>query len=250
MTLRPMARYAPQRIQAVPMPLHGIIINAFYEIVKAVFALLFLLMYMYPTFTMIASFVEEKETRVREVLRMMGVDNTSILVSWFALYVMLFGVLNLLLTVTAGVSVFAYTDNTVLFIFLTLYSWSAISFAYFIHVFFDKARTGGIAGALIFNCCYFVYAATFDFSEGNVKSDGSLNLCLLSPAAFAYGISLLCNLEAVNQGAHWGTLAEDTGAGITLADVFAMLLFDALLYGTVRARPGRLSALSVFHSKN
>ena len=55
-------RYAPQLVQAVPLPLHGYILNTFYEIVKAIFALLFLLMYMYPTFSMIATFIEVSET--------------------------------------------------------------------------------------------------------------------------------------------------------------------------------------------
>lgn len=44
-------RFAPTLVQSVPMPLHGYILNTFYEIVKAIFALLFLLMYMYPTFS-------------------------------------------------------------------------------------------------------------------------------------------------------------------------------------------------------
>ena len=83
-------RYAPQVVQALPMPLHGFILNTFYEIVKAVFALLFLLMYMYPTFSMIATFIEEKELRVREGLRMMGVQNMSLILSWYTLHFFLF----------------------------------------------------------------------------------------------------------------------------------------------------------------
>ena len=223
-------RYAPQGIQHVPMPTNGIILNSFYEIVKAVFALLFLLMYMYPTFTMVASFVEEKETKVREVLRMMGVESMTILCSWFVLYIGLFAVLNVMLTITAGYSVFEFSSNSVVFVLLTLYTLSAISFSYFIHVFFDKARTGGIAGALIFNCCYFVYAATFDFSAGNVKAAGTLKLCLLSPAAFAYGISLLCSYEESTTGVHWDTISNDIGAGLTMFEVLYMLLFDSVLY--------------------
>ena len=185
---------------------------------------------MYPTFTMIASLVEEKETRVREVLRMMGVSNWPILCSWFLLYATTFAVLNVLLTLTAGYSIFEFTSNTVLFAFFTLYSWSVISFGYFIHVFFDKARTGGITGALIFNCCYFVYAATFDFSEGNVQAEGSLWLCLLAPATFGYGISIVSAFEEAGQGAQWSTISEDVGMGLTVTDIFTMLAFDSLLY--------------------
>eukprot|EP01052_Picozoa_sp_SAG31_P002113 SAG31_NODE_71_length_28115_cov_4.128105_13_plen_1544_part_00 len=223
-------RYAPQRVQHLMMPLHGLILNLFYEIVKSVFALLFMIMFMYPTFTMIASFVEEKETRVREAMRMMGVGHGTILGSWFGLYFILFSVLNLVLTIAAGWSIFEHTDNTLLFTFLNLYTCSACAFSWFIHVFFDKARTGGIAGALIFNCCYFVYAATFDFSAGNVRADGSLNLCLLSPAAFAYGISLLCQYEESAVGLHWSTLADDIGVGLTMWQIFYMLILDTVLY--------------------
>ena len=223
-------RYAPQIVQVLPMPVHGFILNSFFEIVKAVFALVFLMMYMYPTFAMIATFIEEKESRVREGLRMMGVQNMSLILSWYILHFFLFLVLNVILMVFTSQSIFEYSSASLILVFLQLYSCSAIAFAYMIHTFFDKARTGAIVGALVFNCCYFVYASTFDISAGNLRPGGSLSVCLLSPAAFSFGISLLALYEEAGVGAHWTSLSQDVGAGINLASVLTLLIFDTIMY--------------------
>jgi ATP-binding cassette subfamily A (ABC1) protein 3 len=226
-------RYAPQLVQTVPLPMHGYILDTFYEIVKAVFALLFLLMYMHPTFSMIAAFIDEKETRTREGLRMMGVRNGALIASAYALHACVFFVLNLLMTIAScgpSGAVFDKTSSSVVFVLLNLFSATAISFSYMIHNFYNKARTGAIAGALKFMCCYFIYASTFDFSEGNVKPGGSLSLCLFSPAAFSFGLSLLSQYEAAAIGAHWNNLDIDVGGGINLRTVMLMLVFDSIVY--------------------
>lgn len=57
----------------------------FYNVVKSVFALVYILLYMYSIFGIIASLVEEKETRTRELIRMMSVQNLAIVTSWYEL---------------------------------------------------------------------------------------------------------------------------------------------------------------------
>lgn len=104
-------------------------------------------------------------------------------------------VLNIILVAFSSLSIFEYSSPSLILVFLQLYSVSAIAFAYMIHTFFDKARTGAIAGALVFNCCYFVYASTFDISAGNIRPGGSIGVCVLSPAAFSFGVSLLAQYE-------------------------------------------------------
>ena len=48
------------------MPTVGHRRNLFYSVIKQVFALLYVLLFMYSVFSIIATLVEEKETRVRE----------------------------------------------------------------------------------------------------------------------------------------------------------------------------------------
>jgi ATP-binding cassette subfamily A (ABC1) protein 3 len=138
--------------------------------------------------------------------------------------------LNIVLVAFSSRSIFEYSSSSLLLVFLQLYSVSAIAFAYMIHTFFDKARTGAIAGALVFNCCYFVYASTFDISAGNIRPGGSIGVCVLSPAAFSFGVSLLAQYEEAGVGAQWSSLTEDVGAGIDLGSVFLILMFDTIAY--------------------
>jgi ATP-binding cassette subfamily A (ABC1) protein 3 len=178
----------------------------------------------------------------------------SLIISSYVTHALVFLLLNLLLTMASSASIFEKTSSSVIFVFLNIFSASAICFSYMIHNFYDKARTGAIAGALKFMCCYFVYAssecsagsltvnrskqcsqhtfllAAFDFSEGTVKPGGSISICVLSPAAFSLGISLLSQYEAAAIGAHWDNLNVDVGGGIDLLTVMVMLVFDCFLY--------------------
>ena len=85
-------------------------------------------------FGIIATLVEEKETRARELLRMMSVRSRSIVGSWYLTYAGVFSVLNVLVVVASGlgaeVGLFAHSATSVLFVYFSLFSISSISYAY------------------------------------------------------------------------------------------------------------------------
>jgi ATP-binding cassette subfamily A (ABC1) protein 1 len=94
---------------------------------------------MYSVFSIIATLVEEKETRARELLRMMSVRTESLVASWYITYGCVFLGLNLVLTLSSsvgwGVGVFARASSSLLFVFMFLFSMSSIGYAYMIHTF-------------------------------------------------------------------------------------------------------------------
>ena len=64
--------YAPQHASFVAFPISSYKNDDFYTFVGNVFALIFVLSFFFPSFFLIRGLVVEKETRIREGMRMMG----------------------------------------------------------------------------------------------------------------------------------------------------------------------------------
>ena len=223
-------RYEPQIVQFLPAPADGYRRDSFYKVVKHVFALVYTLLFMYSVFSIIATLVEEKETRVRELLRMMSVQTSALVASWFITYGAVFICLTCILTLSStlgfGFGVFAATSPSVIFVFFFLFSTSSIGYAYTVHTFFDQAKTAGVVGMLLFFSSYFMYTAfRSEETAGWIKQ----SICLLSPCSFAYGLDIIVAFEEAEIGVNWGNMHEMTN-GLTFSTVLFMMVVDTALY--------------------
>lgn len=61
--------------------------NKFYGAVNNVFSLIFVMCFLYPSFRLIWSFVAEKELRIREGVKMMGMTDAALFSAWYLTYV-------------------------------------------------------------------------------------------------------------------------------------------------------------------
>ena len=86
---------------------------------RGVFALVYVLLFMYSIFGIIASLVEEKETRARELIRMMSVRNPAIVASWYLTYGIIFLILNALVVGISGCPFGPGLFTTVRFMMMT-----------------------------------------------------------------------------------------------------------------------------------
>ena len=226
-------RYEPQIVQILPVPSAGHRRNLFYSVVKQLFALLYVLLFMYSVFSIIATLVEEKETRVRELLRMMSVETPSLVLSWYITYGTVFVVLNIMVTAGSsigwGIGVFANSTTSLLFLFFFLFSMSSIGYAYLVHTFFDQAKTGGVVGMLGFFSSYFLYTA-FRSEETPVFMKHMVSF--FSPCAFAYGIDCIVQFEEVEIGVHWSNTYEKV-KGVSIMDSMWMMFLDAVIYSAL-----------------
>ena len=83
--LKPL-KFAPQATQFVPLPADGHVRSFFWDASAALIPWAFILIFKYSEYTVISTYITEKETKVREELRMMGVSNMSLIVSWYLTY--------------------------------------------------------------------------------------------------------------------------------------------------------------------
>lgn len=111
---------------------------------------LILLIFIPPVYNTIFLIVREKETRIKESMRMMGMRDTAYWLSWYCYYtivstIMVFGAWLVLL---AGV--FANSNQFLILVFLLAYAQSVFAQILFISMFFESSKYSNIVGALIY----------------------------------------------------------------------------------------------------
>jgi ATP-binding cassette subfamily A (ABC1) protein 3 len=68
----------------------------------------------------------EKEKKIREGMKMMGMKNTSFYISWILYYLIIYTFISLLVSAVLKGAIFNNTDYFVLFIWHWLFCWSLI----------------------------------------------------------------------------------------------------------------------------
>ena len=71
-------RYAPSRLEISPLPIDGFDMDIFYQLVKDIVPMYFILTFLYTQKKVINELIAEKESRVRESLRMLGMGNAAL----------------------------------------------------------------------------------------------------------------------------------------------------------------------------
>jgi ABC-type multidrug transport system ATPase subunit len=220
-------KYVPQRVDTVAFPIAGFEEDIFYTLVKDVFAVFFVIVFLFTQKKVLNELIQEKEGKVRESLRMMGVDNVALIGSWYIVYAVIFAVLCGIFVACASLRVFSHSAPSLLWFYFWLWCMSFVSFAFTIQTFFDKSKTGGIIGMLIMFGQWVVYAGVT--SQASPSAGMQTFLMLLPNYAFCAGVDMLAEFEQGSEGAQWSNLGVDID-NTTMSLVLSMLLCDCVLY--------------------
>lgn len=156
----------------------------------------FILSYLYSVSRVVVALLVEKETKARELMRILGVDERVILVAWFLTYLQLLLVASLLQTLGAHRVLFQHSDFRLLFLFFFTFALSSFGYGFLISSLFSRARAGSFVDMGLFFMMFFV---SFGFSDSAGKLQRTW-ACLLSTVALAPGISILTTVETVGVG--------------------------------------------------
>lgn len=172
--------------------------------------------------------VGEKEEKIKEGMKMMGLKDSVFWMSWFIIYsifvLVLSGVAVLLLFT---LQMFQHTHFLPIFLLVVLYSLSIIMFAFMITPFFDKARTAGVLGnfaVTILSLMYFIQVFVDDSS-----SISFWLVSLLSPTGVALAMDKALVLDLQGEGVNFDNLWS--GPGIPFGGSLIMMFVDIILYG-------------------
>lgn len=217
----------PKHAALVPFPTSPYQDNAFYEFVPYLLGLLLVMSTVYPFSRLIKSIVEEKETKMRELMMIMGLPQWVLRASWTITGFVGFTWLAFTQYVVCAASFWHRSNSFLLFLFLLLFALSEMTFALLLSVFFSKSKLAAIAGpVMLFASIMPRYI--FINTTSNELVLYKVLACLLSPTAFAFGADIISDYEHANVGVQYPNLFFDR---FNFSTVLAMLLVDICIYG-------------------
>ncbi|KAL4139353.1 hypothetical protein PRIC2_002850 [Phytophthora ramorum] len=194
--------------------------TSFFSGGQSVLGLFFLVSYIKFVSTTTTTMVIEKENRLREVMKIMGLSDATLLCSWCVTTALLSTPLAFAIAAELKYgNVFPTTEYaTLVFLFWTL-SVAITAFSYFVAPFFNKSRTAAIASVLLWLILFFPY-----FAVQSADTNGPRYWAALAPpTAFALAIDEILRRAQLGTGFAYSVgLREEP---VTVPSAFRMSLF-------------------------
>ncbi|XP_039703060.1 ATP-binding cassette sub-family A member 13 [Pteropus medius] len=215
--------------QAAPYPCHSS--DLFLNNVGFFFPLIMMLAWVVSVASMVRKLVYEREIRLEEYLRMMGVHPTTSFLAWFVENVAVLTAGSAALAAVLRASgIFAHSDAFLVFLFLLDFAVSVAMLSYLLSACFSHANTAALCASLLYMVSFLPYVVLLVLRHQLSVAAQTL-LCLLSTTAFAHGVFFITFLEGQEAGLQWANVGQaPEQAGMTFAWVCWMILLDSVLY--------------------
>uniref|UniRef100_A0A8D2Q2M8 P-type phospholipid transporter n=1 Tax=Zosterops lateralis melanops TaxID=1220523 RepID=A0A8D2Q2M8_ZOSLA len=220
-------------VQQMPYPCY--VDDIFLRVMSRSMPLFMTLAWIYSVAVIIKGIVYEKEARLKETMRIMGLDNGILWLSWFisSLVPLLMSAGLLVLILKVG-NLLPYSDPSVVFIFLSIFAVVTILQCFLISTVFSRANLAAACGGIVYFTLYLPYVLCVAWQD-HINFSLKIFASLLSPVAFGFGCEYFALFEEQGVGVQWDNFfespLEEDGFSITTSAV--MMLFDTFLYGVM-----------------
>eukprot|EP00980_Cylindrotheca_fusiformis_P001021 scaffold276_cov132-Cylindrotheca_fusiformis.AAC.16 len=209
-----------------PMPTAAYSQNPFFLQVGYLLGLTMVMAFLYPTSRLIKTIVEEKETKMKETLLILGVREWAHWLSWFFTSLIIFLFITITVTFTLTSTVLQFSNPGYIFLYILLFSTSTIGFCNSIASLFSRAKLAGIIGPV---ALFATILPRFIFFGSNryENTTGKMIASLCPATAFCFGADIIADYEYAEQGVQdWNSGEGEYSFDTTLA----FLLLDTALY--------------------
>ncbi|XP_063476663.1 phospholipid-transporting ATPase ABCA7 isoform X5 [Symphalangus syndactylus] len=217
-------------LQQMPYPCY--VDDVFLRVLSRSLPLFLTLAWIYSVTLTVKAVVREKETRLRDTMRAMGLSRAVLWLGWFlsCLGPFLLSAALLVLVLKLG-DILPYSHPGVVFLFLAAFAVATVTQSFLLSAFFSRANLAAACGGLAYFSLYLPYVLCVAWRD-RLPAGGRVAASLLSPVAFGFGCESLALLEEQGEGAQWHNAGTRPTADVfSLAQVSGLLLLDAALYG-------------------
>ncbi|XP_034545071.1 phospholipid-transporting ATPase ABCA1-like isoform X3 [Notolabrus celidotus] len=218
-------------IQQMPYPCY--VDDIFLRVMSRSMPLFMTLAWMYSVAIILKSVVYEKEARLKETMRIMGLNNGILWFSWFisCLIPLLISAGLLVLLLKMG-NLLPYSDPGVVFLFLGSFAVVTIMQCFLLSTAFARANLAAACGGIIYFTLYLPYVLCVAWQD-YIGFGAKVFASLLSPVAFGFGCEYFALFEEQGVGIQWknlfsSPLEEDD---FSLRTAIVLMYFDSFLYG-------------------
>ncbi|GFS11819.1 ATP-binding cassette sub-family A member 3 [Elysia marginata] len=245
-------------IQRMPYPPYYF--DPMVSVIQAVFPIFLMLSFLLTVIINTKNLVYEKERKLKESMKLMGLRSSALWVSWFvtfsiylvpalAIYALLFG-----LNISSDTGpVLANTDATLFFVFLLCYGFALLTFCFMVSTFVQKANLGAALAGILFFVFYVAWSYVSPKYQTMAKTS-KLAFGLLFNCAMAMGAHVIGIYEGTGEGAKWNNFHKPgvVDDNLSLLECMLLLLFDSLIHCIIawyldNVRPGEFGVPKPFY---
>ncbi|POM79668.1 ABCA1 lipid exporter, partial [Phytophthora palmivora] len=221
-------RQAPQSMlgsTVAPFPVDDYTSSPFYANVASVFSIVFIMAYLFTISRILVVLIQEKELRQREFMKILGVTERTITVTWYMTYAAILFVGAIVQAIAGLAGLFPNSSLIVTFLFFFLFGISVLALAFLISTLFSKARTGAFVGMVAF---FAMFAVSQGFSTGTAEGTKQIG-SLLSPVALSLGVNVFANAEETGEGVQFSTM-NTLSDNYRISTALLMFAIDTVVY--------------------
>uniref|UniRef100_A0A1I8Q220 ABC transporter domain-containing protein n=1 Tax=Stomoxys calcitrans TaxID=35570 RepID=A0A1I8Q220_STOCA len=199
--------------------------------------LIVLLSFIYPCSNIVRYITAEKEKQLKEVMKIMGLDNWIHWTAWFCKNFIMLAVSAILITIimkirwSHDVAVFTFADWSALLFFMLVYMITSICFCFMMATFFSKASTAAAVTGLVWFIAYMPYSFMYQTYD-ELSLGTKMGWCLISNTAMGLGLNIIMLFEGTGEGLQWSNLFTPVNIDddLTVGYVIIMMLASCVIY--------------------
>ncbi|XP_013411172.1 ATP-binding cassette sub-family A member 3 isoform X2 [Lingula anatina] len=210
----------------------------FVLIIQQQLPLILMMSFVFAALQIVKDIVHEKERRLKESMKMMGMGNWLHWAAWFVKYFLFLlidvAIMTVLFCIKVGensTAVVGKSDPSVILVFLVVYSISSIAFCFLVSVLFKKANSAAAAGGILFFLTYVPYSF-IQPRYGTMNLTEKVASCLIFNVGMSFGGQLIGMFEGAGAGVQWYNIAQGVSVddNFTMLHILVVLLVDSVLY--------------------
>ena len=209
-----------------PYPVFQYNQNPFFARVGFILGVAMVMSTLYPMSRLVKSVVEEKETRMRELMLIMGLETWVHDLAWWLMSFLLFFWIAISVTFVSKSSFLPNSSPSIVFAFFFIFSIALMQFGFLVAVFFNNSKLAAIvAPVALFSTILPRYI--FFSSNDNENVRPKVAASLLLPTAFTFGADLLAEYEDNGTGIQFSNIND---GGYSFSTCLGMMIFDFFFY--------------------
>ena len=198
------------------------LINQFMDQIISIFILI---AYAIPLSINIYKLIKEKESRAKELMKIMGMGDFYYYFSYFVIF-FIFNIIHALLNSITIKYVFTYIELGYLFILFFLYGFAIFSLIFFFQSFLEKANISIIFSLLVYFIMYFI---GIPLKSNSVKKSVKIFIALLFPPInLSFGCNTLTQFQ-INYNKFNGRVFMNY-QNYSVIDMYIVFIFNFFLY--------------------
>eukprot|EP00118_Oscarella_pearsei_P005154 m.23294 g.23294 ORF g.23294 m.23294 type:complete len:1794 (+) comp28455_c0_seq2:102-5483(+) len=208
--------------------------DVYSAIVITALPILLIVAFIYTAGTVVKELVLEKQERLKETMKMMGLANWIHWLAWFIKQFSFNFISVVLMTLIAVFgNVFKESNGFIIFLFFLIFILAGIAFTFMISSFFSSAKLGMIFGFLLWFASFFPYLIIVSPNiYGTMDKHAKSAACLFSNMCMGFAARQILSFESKGVGIQFSNIGEgpsnddDFSVGIALG----MMTLDTVLY--------------------